>query len=179
MRRRIDRFNRKVHIGITAIVALPVLVVILTGLVLQVKKQWTWVQPPTARGQGTEPAITLQDILAAAGTVPATGVRDWGDIDRLDVRPGRGVVKVLPRQGPEVQVDLTTGEVLQVATRRSDLIESLHDGSFFWGDVGKLGIFLPSGIALLVLWATGLWLLWSPLWRQRRRARPSRHRRRA
>ena len=34
--------------------------------------------------------------------------------------------------------------------RRSDLIESIHDGSYFGGDWTKLGLFLPAGIVLLL-----------------------------
>jgi uncharacterized iron-regulated membrane protein len=173
-----SRLNRKIHIWTTAVVAVPVLVVILSGLVLQVKKQWSWVQPPTRAGTGTAPVLDLSEILAVAREVPEAGIAGWQDVDRLDVRPGRGVVKVQPARGPEVQIDLGTGEVLQVATRRSDLIEALHDGSFFGGDVGKLGIFLPSGLALLVLWFTGLWLLWAPVLRRRDRKRTAAARRR-
>ena len=60
--------------------------------------------------------------------------------------------------------------MLQTAYRRSDLIESIHDGSFFAGDWTKLGLFLPSGIALLLLWLTGLWMFWLPISVKRRRA---------
>ena len=35
------------------------------------------------------------------------------------------------RTGYEVQIDTETAEILQVAVRRSDLIESIHDGSYF------------------------------------------------
>jgi hypothetical protein len=55
-------------------------------------------------------------------------------------------------------VDLGTGRVLQHAYRRSDLIESIHDGSFFGGNWTKLGLFLPAGLMLLFLWISGLFL---------------------
>ena len=64
--------------------------------------------------------------------------------------------------GYEVQVDLGTGAVLQTAYRRSDIIESIHDGSFFAGDWTKLGLFLPSGIVVLLLWLSGMWMWWVP-----------------
>lgn len=54
-----------------------------------------------------------------------------------------------------------TGGLLSSAVRRSDLIEALHDGSWF-GSVAKLGVFLPSAVLVLVLWATGVWLWWMP-----------------
>jgi hypothetical protein len=67
-------------------------------------------------------------------------------------------------------VDLGTGKVLQVAYRRSDLIESIHDGSFIAGDWTKLGLFLPAGVALLLMCAGGLWMFWVPFSAKRRRS---------
>jgi len=169
---RLNLLNRKVHYWATAFIALPVVVMICSGLLLQMKKQWTWVQPAEQRGTGTSPRIDLDEILAVVRAVPELGVTGWDDVNRLDLRPSRGIVKVWLESGWEVQVDLGTGRVLQTAYRRSDLIESLHDGSFFAGNFSKLGIFLPTGIVLLVMWVTGLWMFWVPLaakWKRRSR----------
>ncbi len=86
------------------------------------------------------------------------------------MRPGDGVAKVRSETGWEVQIDTATGEVLQVAVRRSDLIESLHDGSFF-GDWAKLWIFLPAGLILLALWLSGMYLWALPWWAKSARRR--------
>ncbi|MBK7047151.1 MAG: PepSY domain-containing protein [bacterium] len=163
--------NRRTHYWATALVALPVLVIITTGLMLQVKKHWTWVQPPEQRGTGTVPVVGFETILDGVRAVPALQVAGWDDVRRLDVRPGRGVAKVWLKNGWEAQVDLGTGRVLQSAYRRSDLIESLHDGSFFGGEAGRLGVFLPAGIILLVMWMTGIWMFAAPLLAKRRRNR--------
>jgi uncharacterized iron-regulated membrane protein len=163
--------NRKVHYWASAVAALPLLVMILSGLLLQAKKQSAWVQPPERRGTGTSPALTLEQILDRVKSVPEMSVTGWHHVNRLDVRPGRGMVKVWLHNGHEVQVDLGTGEVLQVAYRRSDLIESIHDGSFFLGDWTKLGLFLPAGLTLLLLWCGGLWMFWVPFSAKRRRKR--------
>ena len=133
-----------------------------------------WVQPPEQRGSGTIPQLDLDDILAAVRRVPDLGVTGWEDINRIDVRPSRGMCKVWLRSGWEAQVDLGTGRVLQTAFRRTDLIESLHDGSFFAGDWSKLGLFLPNGVILLLLWATGLWLFWIPVSPRKRTRRAAR-----
>ena len=109
--------------------AVPLLVMISTGLLLQAKKHWTWVQPAEVRGTGSVPAIGLEELLASVKSVPELNVTGWTDVNRLDVRPSRGMVKVWLNSGWEVQVDLGTGRVLQTAYRRSDLIESIHDGS--------------------------------------------------
>lgn len=152
--------NRKVHHWASFIVALPVLVIITSGLLLQAKKQWDWVQPPEQRGTGTVPVVSFDHILSTIRGVEPLNVAGWDDVDRLDVRPGRGVVKITLKNRWEAQVDLTTGQLLQTAYRRSDLIESIHEGSFFAGDWTKLGLFLPAGLTLLLLWLTGVWMVW-------------------
>ena len=152
------------------IVAVPLLVIISSGLFLQSKKHWTWVQPAEQRGTGTEPVIDFDGIFASLRSVGDMNVSSWDDVNRLDVRPGRGMAKVWLNNGYEVQVDLGTGRVLQTGYRHSDLIESIHDGSFFAGDWTKLGLFLPAGVTLLLLWFGGLWMWWVPFIAKRRRA---------
>jgi uncharacterized iron-regulated membrane protein len=152
---------RKAHRWGAILVALPFLLVIVTGILLQLKKELSWVQPPTQRGQGKAPAISFDAILAAARGHPEAGIQEWGDVDRIDVQPSRGLAKVTSKSRWEVQVDLKTGGVLQAAYRRSDLIESLHDGSWFH-DSAKLYVFLPAGVAVLGLWFTGIYLFVLP-----------------
>ena len=166
---RWNRSMRRVHFWCALLAALPVLVTIATGLLLQLKKDVEWIQPATRKGAGGDPSISFDTILAAARSVPEAGITEWSHVDRLDVRPDKGVVKVRGKNRTEVQVCTTTGKVLQVAYRRSDLIETLHDGSWFH-DWAKLGLFLPAGIGLLVLWVTGIYMLLLP-WQVKRRRR--------
>ena len=161
---------RKLHYWASLAIALPASILIASGLLLQAKKHWTWVQPEEQRGSVTTPRITTDSILGSVRAVPAHGVAGWDDVNRIDFRPGRGVAKVWLQNGVEVQVDLGTGTVLQSAYRRSDLIESIHDGSFFGGDLVKLGVFLPTGIILLFMWGSGIWLFLVPILAKRRRA---------
>ncbi len=149
--------NRKTHYWLSIVCALPLIIVIVTGIILQLKKDSYWVQPPTMRGEGTVPNISFERVLEIAKQVEVSQVNSWSDIDRLDVRPKKGVIKVRAKNRWEIQLDHRTGEVLQVAYRRSDLIESIHDGSFF-SSYAKLWIFLPSAVILLVLWITGMYL---------------------
>jgi len=160
--------NRKLHRRGAVLVALPFLVVIATGILLQVKKHFPWIQPAEQRTASVVPTIAFQAILDAAATHPETAIREWSDIDRLDIRPSKGVVKVIGRSRWELQLDLATGAVLQVAYRRSDLIESLHDGSWFHPAV-KLWLFLPVGLIVLGLWVTGVYLWWLPIGMRRRK----------
>ena len=138
---------------------LPLGLVIVTGILLMLKKEFDWIQPPTQKGVQPKaiPTLTLEELFASAREVPELEMENWADLDRVDVKSDKGVVKFVGSNRWEVQVDTTTGEVLQVAYRRSDLIESLHDGSFFV-DWTKHNLFLPSGVLLLVLWFSGIYL---------------------
>ena len=156
-------WGRKLHRWGAVLVAVPLLVVIVTGILLQLKKDVPWVQPPTQKGASKEPAVSFDAILAAAKAVPEAGVNSWDDIDRVDVRPKDGVAKVTCKNRWEVQVDFRTGETVQVAYRRSDLIEAIHDGSFFH-DAAKLYVFLPAAVVVLGLWVTGVYLWVLPNW---------------
>lgn len=166
--------NRKLHRWGSILTALPLLVVIITGIILQLKKDWSWVQPPTAESADPALELSFDEILAAASGVPEVEISSWDDVDRLDVRPDKGVVKVRANNRWEVQIDAKSGEVLHLAFRRSDLIESLHDGSWF-SDGAKLWIFLPTAVILLGLWITGmyLWLLPHLVKRKKKKAASS------
>ena len=164
-------YNRKAHHWASFVATLPLLVIIGSGVLLQLKKHWTWVQPVEHRGTGTSPSISLDQLMASVQSVPDLHVSGWADVDRLDIRPGRGVAKVTLLNGWEVQVDLGTGRVLQTAYRRSDLIEAIHDGSFFAGNWSKLGLFFPAALVLLFLWISGVWMIWVQFAGKRRRKR--------
>jgi uncharacterized iron-regulated membrane protein len=165
-------FFRKLHRWGAILVAAPFLVVIVTGLLLQLKKELPWVQPPAKRGTAKYPTASFEAILAAAKSVEVADVQSWDDIDRLDVRPDRGIVKVQCKNHWEIQIDTASGQVLQTAYRRSDLIEAIHDGSWFHENV-KYWIFLPAAAVVLGLWLTGVYLFVLPYWVKWRRRRPT------
>ena|SRR5687768_13274799 len=161
--------TRKVHYWGAIVIALPVVIIICTGILLQVKKQVTWIQPAELKGSEAQPAVSFSRILESCRSVPEAGIRTWEDVDRVDVRPSKGMLKVVARNRWEIQLDSATGEVLQVSYRRSDLIESIHDGSWFH-DAAKLWLFLPAGAGLLLLWLTGIYLFLLPIRVRRRKA---------
>ncbi len=154
---------RKSHRWGAILIALPFLLIIVTGIFLQLKKEWSWVQPATMRGKAKIPTVTMDQILTAVRSVTEAGIQSWDDIDRMDLQPSRGMVKVQGKNRWEIQIDLQTAEVLQTAYRRSDFIESLHDGSWFH-DKAKLWVFLPVAGVVLGLWITGIYLFFLPHW---------------
>ena len=160
-RRSPTAINRKIHQWGSILIALPLVIVLITGVLLLLKKDFAWIQPPTIKGEEKGLALNFDQVLAIARTVPEAGIETWADVDRLDVRPGKGMLKLRAENSWEIQIDANSGAILQVAYRRSDLIESIHDGSFF-GDYAKLWVFLPSALVLIGLWVTGLVLFCHP-----------------
>lgn len=163
---------RKMHRWGAILIALPFLIVLISGLFLQVKKEFSWIQPPSQEGSisNETPSIDFADILATARSVPEAEIENWEDVDRLDVRLDDGIVKVRSTTNWELQIDLGTGEVLSSMKRRSDIIETMHDGSWFH-DQAKLWIFLPAAVIVTILWITGIYLFFVPYfakWKNRR-----------
>ncbi len=158
-----NRLTRKVHYWLGAVIALPLLVVVASGILLQLKKQLTWVQPPEQKPPVKELKIGSEQMLQALQQDPELKVQTWDQVERIDIRPKKGIAKLTLGNGIEVQIDTSNGKILQKAVRRSDLIEALHDGSFFAGDYTKLGLFLPAAVALFLMLLTGVWLWWLPI----------------
>ena len=158
---------RNLHSWGAIIITIPFIIVLLSGLFLQVKKEFDWIQPPTQTGTSQNPELSFNTILDIARDVPELKVSGWQDIDRLDVRPGKGVVKIRGNNNWEVQIDASTGAILQKAYRRSDIIESLHDGSWFH-EQAKLWIFLPSALIVTGLWITGVYLYTVPYYSRKK-----------
>ena len=157
-----NKWTRKTHYWGAFLIFIPTIIIIGTGILLQVKKEINWIQPATTIGNiKNNPSISFDEILTIAKTVPDAEIHSWEDIDRLDVRIQAGIVKVRSKNNWEIQIDTQSGTILQQAYRRSDIIESIHDGSWFHDKV-KLWIFLPTGIVLFILWITGVYMLILP-----------------
>lgn len=157
MKIKFNRLNRDIHHWGAIIIAVPILIIIVTGVLLLLKKEFSWIQPATIKGQGNAPIVSYQQILETSRSVAEAEITDWSDIKKMDYRPSKGLVKVISRSNWEVQIDLSNGQLLNKAFRRSDIIESIHDGSFFH-DKAKLWLFLPAAIGLFILWVTGIYL---------------------
>lgn len=142
------------------------------GVLLMVKKEFNWIQPPSQKGIDRQlvPMASMQDLFDAALTVDVAEFTRWDELQRADLKPGKGIIKFVSKSNWEVQVDTHTAEVLSIAQRRSDVIESIHDGSFF-ADWVKLWVFLPAGIGLFVLWITGIYLFTSAEYKKRKKRR--------
>lgn len=179
---RILRKARSIHARVALPLMLLVVVSSLTGIVLGWKKNVDTLQPPTQASEAValsawlplhQLAAVATAALAAHAAHGATG--DAGRLvpDRLDVQPGKGIVKVLFPGDWEVQVEGSTALVRSVARRHADWIERLHDGSIV-SDGFKLVAMTALGFGLLVLATSGFWMWYGPKRLRRIRLREKR-----
>ena len=159
--------NRTIHKWASIVIAIPLLVIFVTGILLLVKKEFNVLQPPTMKGQERAPTIAFDHILTVVKTIKKAEIKSWQDIDRLDVRPRKGIIKVRTKNNLEIQLDASSGKVLYVAQRNSDLIESIHDGTFLEKNA-NLWLMLPVAIASIVILITGVILFFIPYLKKNR-----------
>jgi uncharacterized iron-regulated membrane protein len=161
---KLYKLARKTHKWLGIILSLILCNISVTGLLLLEKKEYEWIQPSTRTGtEGTiNDFINIQKVFEVAFAQDHDSFQDLESIDRVDFRPNERVFKVRSRKKyMEMQIDAVTGAVLNISTRRSDLCENLHDGSFF-GQImhGKL---MPIvAITNLTLIVNGLYLWLGP-----------------
>lgn len=167
---KLNKQLRKIHYWISPFIFIPILIIFSTGILLQLKKQSDWIQPPIQQGVGNVPSIEFQEMLEAAKSIPEAEINSWDDIDRIDVRPEKGISKIRSNNQWEIQIDNQTKEILSVEYRRSDMIESMHDGSFFT-DYVKFGWFLPTAILLIFMSISGIYMFLLPLFMKRKKAK--------
>lgn len=159
------KINRSTHKWASIIVAIPLLIILVTGILLLVKKEFSYLQPPSAKGIASQPSISFDVILQQAKTVEQAQVTSWDSIERLDVRPSKGIIKIRTNSQWEIQLDAKTAAILSVAYRRSDTIEQIHDGTY-WQKNANLWLSLPVAISLLLISLTGLFLFFYPYYKR-------------
>jgi uncharacterized iron-regulated membrane protein len=163
------RLLRKIHYWTSLPLLVTVFVIAISGTLLALKKDFAALQPPTQSGSRPgDLQRPLSEIVAAA--LPAAKASGWEDVERIDVRPGDGIAKVVFHSRTEVQVDLASAKVLQVGYRTSDLIETIHDFSIL-GGWAKYLLSFGSGLAILGMAGTGTYLFVLPMLARRKKRR--------
>ncbi|HQW92475.1 MAG: PepSY domain-containing protein [Chitinophagaceae bacterium] len=168
------RVLRKIHRTIAIFLFAFFLVVSVTGLLLGWKKNsGGLILPPSSTGISKDlktwlPIDSLRGIaVKALHDSVSAGLSD--ELERIDARPQKGMVKfVFADDYWEIQLDGTTGKVLLVERRRSDIIENIHDGTILdvlfntENDQFKLSYTTIMGLSLLMLTISGFWLWYGP-----------------
>jgi uncharacterized iron-regulated membrane protein len=160
------RRYRVFHRYLGVILSTFLIISAITGFLLGWKKDVALLQPSMQKGISKDMSSwkPMHEIATLAETAFHQQYPKQMDnkIDKMDVRPSKGMVKVLFEKGYwEVQIDATSGEVKSIAQRHADWIEQIHDGSII-NDWFKLIAMNILGIGLTILASTGLWLWYGP-----------------
>lgn len=171
---KVLRIFRKIHRTTGAFLFVFFFIVSITGLLLGWKKHSGGLLLPKSY-QGTSGDLKDWLPLDSLQTVALNILRDSlppglsEELDRLDIRQDKGIIKfVFTGHFYEIQLDGATGQLLQIAVRRSDYIEKIHDGSILDYYLGtgngeiKLVYTTIMGLALLTFTITGFWLWYGP-----------------
>lgn len=149
---------RKWHAFFGLLAALPLIVTAATGILLQLRSKVEWIQPslaPVTLLEGKS-YLSVDEVLA----------KYPGEVEGLSLRPGKGGFQLRLKDGNEVQLHPQTGELLKSSPRRSTLLIKIHEGSWM-GPVGSLGIHFISGLVLVFLIISGIFIF---PWRKGKRA---------
>ena len=166
---RLFRFFWTAHKWTGVVLAAVFLNVAATGFLLLMKQRFDWVQPPTLRGAdgALSDVIPMERVLAVAFARGLEGLSKPDDVDRVDFRLDRRVFKVVSKGYDEVQVDAITGAVLSEDWRPSDLLEDLHDASYF-AEAAHFWLMPVAAVGLAFLAGSGLYIVIAPIVRRRR-----------
>ena len=89
-------------------------------------------------------------------------------IDRIDIRPTKGVAKVLfSNHFTELQIDVSSGKILSVSSRVDTIIEKIHDGSIIdyfitKSNISKITYSSLLSIGLIFMSISGVFLWYLP-----------------
>ena len=146
------------HLWLGILATGVILLVSITGILLNHKRPLGLMPDVAHTPSGPfEEALPLAELARRAEAAVGPAVAAAG-IDRMDVRPGDGLVKVRfnDRTVREVDLDLHTGRVLHVGERNDVFLEKLHSGEIF-GD-GWVLLSDASAVMLVLLLLSGYWL---------------------
>ena len=168
-RRRLNRAAFYIHLWLGVLSTIALIGIAITGILLNHKRGLGLMadvphEATAAFSQSLHLERLAQSALAAA---PQSAKGEWqvgdavdiGLIDRMDVRPRNGFVKVRLRDpaSMEMTVDLATGQVLHSGRRGDVFLEKLHTGEAF-GGIRFVILSDIAAVALVMTLITGYWL---------------------
>lgn len=155
------------HLWLGVVATLLTLLIAVTGIALNHKRGLGLMPDPDRPGAVALADAPSLDVLegAARDALDAAGVEGSVPVDRMDVRPGHGLIKIRfdDRDVTEVTLALADGSVIHVGPRSDVFMEKLHSGEIF----GAGWVLLSDGaaVALILLAFSGLWLWLFPKFR--------------
>lgn len=170
-RRAVSRAAFYLHLWFGVVSTLALLVISVTGILLNHKRGLGLMPdvPHEATGAFGQSATLAQLAEAALRAAPPAATGGWRPedgvdvslIDRMDVRPRNGYVKVRlrDRASTEMTVDLNSAQVVHTGRRGDVFLEKLHSGEAFGARMVLLSDIAALGLILTLITGYWLWLV--------------------
>jgi uncharacterized iron-regulated membrane protein len=143
---------RALHRKLSLDTFIPLGIILLSGIVLQLRNQFEWIQPSLIETKADKsPLIAPQTLIQKLNL-------NEKEIEQIIYKPSKNNASVRLKSGEEIHMNAQTGEVLKRAIRRTNLLIDIHQGSIL-GPFGQYGIYLLTGLGMIILYMTGLNLL--------------------
>ena len=157
------------HLWLGVVSTIALIAIAITGILLNHKRGLGLMPEVEHEPAGSfASAISVERMAyAALEAAPPASRPGWspGDsvdvslIDRMDLRPRDGLVKVRLRDkaSMEMTVDINTGQVIHVGRRGDVFLEKLHTGEIFGGQPFVI-LSDIAAVSLVLALITGYWL---------------------
>jgi uncharacterized iron-regulated membrane protein len=168
------RIVRKIHRSTGIVLFILLLFVSSTGIFLGWKKNscgFILSETQTGLSSNLKNWLSLDSLHSIAMTTFTDSISSIQSpvLNKIDVRKSDGIVKFVFDDGYwGIQLDGTTGKVLQIERRWSDLLENIHDGTIldntFGTDSGVFKLIITSsvGAGIIIFVITGFWIWYVP-----------------
>ena len=143
---------RRLHRKLSLYIFLPLGVIVVSGVFLQFRNQFEWIQPELIVGEkSSEQMLHPQEIMKKLELKE-------NQIDQMIYKPSKNNIALRLKSGEEIQVHPVTGTILKRAIRRTNLLIDIHQGSII-GPLGQYGIYIITGFGMIILYISGINLL--------------------
>lgn len=160
---------RAIHKWIGLFACLFLVIISATGFFLAIKGNVGWMRPPSEKGGEIASFADVVPVDVAAQSAFGAGIaelKSYDDIERFEYHADKNVYKIHSAKGyHEVQVDGANGEVLATGTRNDQLMEDIHDLSFF-ASFAHAWLLPAVAVALFLLGLTGVIMYFVPVARR-------------
>lgn len=147
---------RKYHRRLSIIFALPVLIIVVTGILLILRSKLSFIQTPAPKVE----KVAIEKVRPIAEIIKKLNI-DEKKISSIIYKPSKNIYSIRTKDYEEYYLHPETLEILRTGPKMSTLLIQLHEGSFFSPTVRDY-IFFPTSLVLFFLWITGLLLFFRP-----------------
>lgn len=152
-----ERMLRIAHRWISIGILIPLFITAATGVLLLLRQQIDWVQPPAIVNESfvaESQWATISQVYASVINNPLTRLHGKKEIGSIIYKPSKGIIQLRTKNKQLIQLEGSTAEILSIAPRRTGWLIQLHEGSY-WGKGVRYFVFLPAALGLLLLLISG------------------------